>query len=135
MDTITYTWFNPEKTVILCTYPDAQWTWNDFHQAFHVQKEMIESVDHPRVHVIVDTTNSHWMPKGGSILSGVGKLTDLKHPRQGHTIVVGAKGVLAAFAKIATKVMGENRQEMHLVSTMQDAEALLAKLMEQTRTS
>ncbi len=135
MDTITYSWFNEEKTVLLCTYPESQWTWDDFHEAFQVQNEMINSVDHPKVHVIVDTTHSHWLPKGGSILSGVGKLTKLKHPRQGHTVVVGAKGILAAFAKMATKAMGENQQEMHLVRTIQEAEKLLSPFLEKSETT
>lgn len=130
MEKIRYSWFNEEHTVLLCSYNSTDWTWDDFHEAFKTQAEMIDSVDSPEVHVIVDTTSSNWLPKGGSLLSGVHKLTNLKHPRQGHTIIVGAHGIIAAVAKIVTKMMGENRQEVHLINSMDEAEQLVSKLLQ-----
>jgi hypothetical protein len=130
VDKIVYSWFNDEKTVLLCTYPAEHWTWEDFHNAFHTQKAMIDGVSHPKVHVIVDASKGQWLPKGGSLMSGVRKMTDLKHPRQGHTIVVGAKGLIASIASAVTKLMGAHRQEMHLVNTMQEATDLLSRLTE-----
>lgn len=128
MEGITYTWFNEDKSILLCTYPENEWTWNDFHAAFHVQNEMIDSVSHPKVHVIVDTRTSRWLPKGGSLLSGIRKLTSLKHPRQGHTVIVGAKGMVATIARIVTNMMGEQKQEIHLVDSMEEAEQIIANL-------
>jgi hypothetical protein len=134
MDKIVYSWFNEEKTIILCEYLALDWDWNDFHDAFQRQKAMIDSVTYPKVHVIVDTTRSNWLPKGGSLLSGMRKLTDLKHPRQGHTIIVGAKGLLAAVANTITKLMGKHRQEIHLVDTLEEARQLVATFPTQAKT-
>lgn len=134
MDKIAYEWFNEEKTVLLCTYIAEDWTWEDFHNAFQTQKAMIDSVSHPKVHVIVDTSKTHWLPKGGSLLSGIRKLTDLKHPRQGHTIIVGATGFIAAITNSMMKLLGTHRQEFHLVNTMEEARQLLAQLIEPAKT-
>jgi hypothetical protein len=132
VDKIVYTWFNAEKTVLLCTYQDENWTWQDFHDAFQIQKAMIDSVSYPKVHIVVDASKSRLIPKGGSLLSGVRKLTDLKHPRQGHTIIVGAKGMVAAIANAVTKMMGKHRQEVHLVNTMEEARELVSQLTART---
>jgi hypothetical protein len=129
MDKIVYAWFNNEKTALLCTYRDENWTWEDFHHAFEIQKAMIDEVAHPKVHIVVDARKSRLMPKGGSLLSGARKLTDLKHPRQGHTIVVGATGIVATIAGAIGKILGKHRQEFHLVKTMGEANALLAELI------
>jgi hypothetical protein len=134
-DSITYAWFNEEKTILLCTYPDSKWTWDDFFNAFDTQKEMIDAVSTEPVHIIVDTRASHWLPRGGSLLSGINRLTNMKHPRQGHTCVVGAQGLIAAIARVATKLMGEKRSEFHLVETMEEAEALIAQVTNTAKTS
>jgi hypothetical protein len=135
MNNISYSWFNEEKTVLLCTYDQGEWTWNDFHEAFLIQNEMIDSVDYPKIHIIVDTRASSWLPRGGSLLSGARKLTSLKHPRQGHTIVVGAQGMVAAVVRTVTKILGAHQQEIHLVDTMEEAESLVSELMENAKTS
>jgi hypothetical protein len=128
MEKIVYSWLNEEKTALLCTYLVDNWTWDDFHSAFQVQKTMIDSVTHPKVHIVVDASKSRMIPKGGSLLSGVRKLTDLKHPRQGHTIIVGAKGLVAAIASAVTKMLGAHRQELHLVNTMEQAHMVIDHL-------
>ena len=127
MDVITYSWFNAEKTVLLCTYGKTEWTWNDFYEAFQIQNEMIDSVSHPKVHIIVDTRASNWLPKGGSLLAGSRKLTSQKHPRQGHTIIVGAKGIIAAVSRVVTNLVGVYQQDVHLVDTMEEAEKLVSE--------
>jgi hypothetical protein len=132
MDAITYSWFNEEKTVLLCTYRRAEWTWNDFYEAFQIQNKMIDSVNHSKVHIIVDTRASSWLPKGGSLLSGSRKLTSQKHPRQGHTIIVGAKGIIAAIARSITNLIGVYQQEVHLVDTMEEAEKMVSELIKET---
>src|SRR5262245_38696735 len=133
MNKITYEWANDDKTVMLCAYTQPDWAWDDFHEAFKVQSEMLDSVSHTQVHILVDVRNSQLMPKGGTLLSGVKKLDGQKHPRQGHTVVVGAKGIVAAMSNMASKLLGEHRQEFHLVDTMEEANALLTRIMEKTQ--
>ncbi len=130
MEKIVYKWANDEKTVLLCTYAQPDWTWDDFHQAFKTQNEMLDGVSHPTVHIMVDVRKSQLMPKGGSLLSGMRKLSVQKHPRQGHTVIVGAKGVVAAMSNLMTRLMGEHRQELHMVDTMEEADALLTHIMQ-----
>jgi len=131
MDKIVYTWANEEKTILLCTYRQADWTWEDFHYAFQTQNALIESVSHPQVHIVVDVRVSQLIPKGGSMLTGINKLSAQKHPRQGHSVIVGAKGLIASMVNMTAKLLGEHRQEIHMVNTFEEAYALLARIMEQ----
>jgi hypothetical protein len=134
MSKITYEWANDDKTVLLCIYAEPDWTWQDFHEAFKIRNAMLDAVSHPQVHILVDVRKSHLMPKGGTLLSGINKLSGQKHPRQGHTVVVGAKGIVSVMSNLLTKFLGEHRQEFHLVDTMEEANALLSRIMAQQQT-
>jgi hypothetical protein len=125
MEKITVSWLDENKTAILCTYNQDGWSWDDFFKALEQQKTLIESVDHPKVNIIVDVRKSSWLPKGGSLLSGMRKFNAERHPRQGQTIVVGARGMVASIASTVSKLMGSSRLEMHFASTMEDMQNLL----------
>jgi hypothetical protein len=129
MEKITFSWANPEKTILLCTYNTDDWTWTDFYDAMKRQRELLDTVDHAKVHIIVDVRNSRLLPKGGSLVSGSRSLSDQKHPRQGHTVVVGASNLISAIVNVAGKLMGEHRKEMHLAKTMEEAHETIAQLM------
>jgi hypothetical protein len=61
------------------------------------------------------------MPKGGSLLSGMRKFSSEKHPRQGQTIVVGARGMVASIARTVTGLLGSGRQELQFAADMDEA--------------
>jgi hypothetical protein len=121
MEKVTVAWLDENKSAILCTYTQDGWTWEDFFHAIKMQRELIDSVDRPKVDVVVDVRNSSWLPKGGSILSGMRKFTSEKHPRQGQTIIVGARGMVASIARAVIGLLGSARQEMHFAETMDEA--------------
>jgi hypothetical protein len=125
MEKISVSWLNDSKTAILCIYNQDGWSWEDLFAALVQQKAMIETVDRPKVHIIVDVRKSTWLPKGGSLLTGMRKMNVERHPRQGQTIVVGARGMVAAIASTVTKMVGSSRVEMRFASTMEDAQAML----------
>lgn len=125
MEKITVSWFDENKTAILCTYNGDGWTWEDFFVALEQQKALIESVDHPQVDIVVDVRNSSWLPKGGSLLTGMKKMSSEHHPRQGQTIVVGARGMVASIASTVSKLMRTSRMEMRFASTMEEAQVML----------
>jgi hypothetical protein len=125
MEKISVSWLNDSKTAILCTYNQDGWSWEDLYAALVQQKALIETVDRPKVHIIVDVRKSTWLPKGGSILTGMRKMNVERHPRQGQTIVVGARGMVAAIANTVTKMVGTSRVEMHFASTMDEVPAML----------
>jgi hypothetical protein len=125
MEKITVSWLDENKSAILCTYNQEGWSWEDFFVALHQQKTLIESVDRPKVHIIVDVRKSTWMPKGGSLLTGMRKFNNERHPRQGQTIVVGARGMVASIASTVSKLMGPSRLEMHFAPAMEDVQVML----------
>ena len=125
MEKITVTYFDESKMAVLCTYDGDTWTWEDFFVAWEQQKALIEAVDRPKVHVIVDVSRSSWLPNGGSLLVGLRKMTHERHLRQGQTIVVGAHGMMATVARTASKLMGASRQELRFATTMDEAVIIL----------
>jgi hypothetical protein len=133
MEKITVAWFDESKTAILCTYNQDGWTWEDFFVALEQQRALIESVDHPKVNIVVDVRKSTWLPKGGSLLTGMRKFSSERHPRQGQTIVVGARGMVASIASTVSKLMGSSRLEMRFASSMEEVQVMLNHL-EATRT-
>jgi hypothetical protein len=131
MEHITVEWANESKTLILVTYHTDTWGWDELLESFNQQKQLIDSVAHPKVDILVDVRSSHLLPKGVSLLSGVRRLTSERHPRQGHTVIIGAHGLIAVILKAVEKLLGEYRQEMHVVDTVNEAHLLIARIVEQ----
>lgn len=42
MEKITLSWMTPDKAVLLITYQDESWTWEDFYAALKRQRAFIE---------------------------------------------------------------------------------------------
>ncbi|MEO8607992.1 MAG: hypothetical protein ABI690_08930 [Chloroflexota bacterium] len=133
MEKITVSWFDDSKTAILCTYNQEGWTWEDFFVALEQQRALIESVSQPKVDIVVDVRKSTWLPKDGSLLTGMRKFSNERHPHQGQTIVVGARGMVASIASTVSKLMGSSRMEMRFASSMEEVQVMLNHL-ETTRT-
>lgn len=131
MDNISIVWANPDKTIVLITYENDAWGWQDLYEAIKAQKTFIDSVGHPKVDVIIDCHKTGIIPKGGSLLTGIRKVAVEHHPRQGHTIVVGAHGLPRVMLKVAEKLMGTYRQEFISVDTMEAAYDLVERLSAQ----
>ena len=129
-DKISLAWANPEKTILLVTYEKDGWTWQDLYESLKQQKAMIDTVDH-KVHLIVDSRKTSMFPQGGSLLSGIRKITVERHTRQGHIVTVGAHGIVRVMSQIVERLMGEYRQDFHFAETMEDAYAFLGRLTEQ----
>lgn len=121
-DLVSIDWLDSQQRVVLITYHRDGWSWDDFYRVLKQQYEFIDTVSHP-VDVIVDVRNSHWMPRGGSLLSGIRKAEN-PHPRQGRTIIVGATGMVAAIAQTAMKLLSSNRK-FYFASTMDEAKTIL----------
>ena len=125
MEKITVSWFDENKTAVLCTYNGEGWTLEDFYDALEQQRALIESVDRPKVHVLVDVRRTGWIPKGASLLPAMRKMSSGRHPRQGQTIIVGAHGTVAEIAKTASKLMWPTRQELRFATTLEEAMVIL----------
>lgn len=131
-EVVTIEWFSDEKQTVLVTYLKDGWTWDDFHRVVDEQYKLVASVDYV-VDILVDVRNTHWMPKGGSLAGGIRKINNA-HERQGHTVIVGASGVIAIIARSLLKLLG-NRQKFHFVDMMEDATSLLSSLRERRVTA
>jgi hypothetical protein len=119
---VTIDWLDSQKRIILITYHRDGWSWDDFYRVLKQQYDMIESVPHS-VDVIVDVRESHWMPRGGSLLSGIRKAEN-PHPRQGRTVIVGATGMVAAIAQTAMKLVSSKRK-FYFALTMDEAKTIV----------
>jgi|GEM_PF-2986636 len=128
MEKLTVTWADDSQKVVLCTYHEDGWVWADFYEALKRQNALIESSSAPIVDVIVDVRSSSWLPKGGSLLTGINKVKVDQHSRQGETIIVGARGMVAAIADVASKLMSKARRPMRFAKTMDEAHELIAQV-------
>jgi hypothetical protein len=128
MEIITTQWANDARNIILNTYNTNQWEWSDLANAFVQQRAMMDQTDSSVVHVIVDVTKSQLMPMGGSLMSAARNLKET-HPRQGHTVIVGARGLITKVLNIVGNLLGEQRNKLHVVATMGEAYTLLAELI------
>ena len=134
MEKIKLAWVDDTKRVVLCTYPPEEYSWDDLFDALKRQQAMIESSDLPAVDVIVDVQNSSWLPKGGTLLTGIRKLKEFQHRRQGETVIVGARGFVASMAMVASKLIRPGKQGMYFANDMDQAQKLLKQFDERRQT-
>ena len=125
MDKISVSWANDQKNILMCVYNEDGWTWDDIYKALEQQRVMIESVSTPVVDVIVDATNSSWLPRGGSLVASIRKLNKVQHPRQGNTIIVGAHGMIAVIADTMVRIIGTQGSEFQFAKTIDEAYTMI----------
>jgi hypothetical protein len=131
MDKVTVDWANEQHDIIVVTYLTNDWQWPDLSNAFKQQRALLDQAKTAPVHVIVDVTNSQLVPKGGSLLSVSRNVSQDVHPKQGHTIIVGARGVIAKILDVAERFMGVQRSKVHSVATLPAAYEIIRQLAEQ----
>lgn len=124
MNNITISWLDDRKTAILATFPPEGWTWQDMLQALKQQYALIESVDTPVVDVLVDVSNSNFMPKVQSLLDVIRNVIRDRHPRQGKLIIVGANTFILNVGKIASR-LGKGQLQITFAASRQEAHRLL----------
>jgi hypothetical protein len=127
MAAITFNWANPEKSILLCTYPGPGWTWSDMEKTLEEQHRLVGEVKNP-VYIIVDVRNSNWMPPGGSFLSMAKFLRRQRQPNQRDTVIVGARGFVASIVTSLMRLTKEYFRDFHLVPSMEEAYALIGRL-------
>ena len=132
---ITIEWANPDKNLILVTYHHPGWTWQDVELVFREQHRLIESVTSPRVDIMVNVTNSSWLPSGRPLLSVIKIMSNFMHPRQGCTVVVGAKGFLKALASSMMKLRSMSARDFHFEDTQQQGNKVLEEIRRLRTTS
>lgn len=128
-DIISIDWMDDTKQTILIVYKRDGWTWEELYKVLDIQHEMVESAE-GIIDIVVDGSNSYFLPKGGSLTGAMRKITNGSHPRQGHTIFVGAKGMLWSIANALLRLMGEARQKFHFAKTIEEAQTLLVGIRE-----
>ena len=131
MQKITVEWANGRDDLILVTYHTNDWQWTDFADAFEQQRALLDHTSVPVVNIIVDVSNSHIMPKGGSLLSASRNLGKDMHPKQGHTVIVGAKGYIAKILEVVEHFLGKERSKMHIAATLDGAYAMIEQISAQ----
>lgn len=132
MQKITVELANGRDDIILVTYHTNDWQWSDFAHAFEEQRALLDNAKVPVVHVIVDVTSSRIMPKGGSLVEASRNLGKEIHPKQGHTVIVGASGYIARMIDVIGHFLGKERNKIHLAKTLDAAYQMIAKITAQS---
>jgi hypothetical protein len=115
-------WANTACTVLICRLIDP-WTWRDYHAASRHVHEMLDSVAH-QVITVVDFSNAATLPKD-SLVHFKHALRHT-HPRQALLIIVGANTFIHTIGAIITKTYPTLGNNLHIVSTIEDAYDVIA---------
>ncbi len=128
---ITIEWANPERNLIRVIYKQRGWTWRELEAIFKQQFALIETVTHPRVDILIEVGASNWLPTGIPLLSVVKNVAQYIHPRQGCTVIVGARGFLKALSDSIMRLRSMTYRNFHFVDTLPQAQALLDEVRRQ----
>src|SRR5689334_23196936 len=116
MEKITVQWANDEKTILLVTYQDEKWTWDDVAESLRLEYAMIESVT-GIVDVIVDLRGHRALPNGGSPFKVIQFAGEARPPRHGCVVVVGLRGAIAKLAEFLKRLPDPNPRSIHVVDS------------------
>jgi hypothetical protein len=120
---ITVEWVNPERTVLLYRFVD-NWTWEDYHAANHLTREMLESVHHA-VDLICDFCDSTAIPP--RVLTNIGRSLRQRRPANINQIIaVGITGLLRNLADVLCTLYPAATQAVIHAHTLDHAYRLLS---------
>lgn len=118
-------WDSDEKKIVRYIY-EERWTWEDLHYARSQVREWLEELDY-QVDVIVDVQNSRLVPNG--VLAQGRMFADTSHRNEGHTVVVGANGLMRSmyelFGKVYTRL--SNKIVIEFAGTLDEAREKLRR--------
>jgi hypothetical protein len=128
MENITVEWSKDRNNVIVVTYYTNDWQWSDLDQAFNKQRALLDESKNLQVQILVDVTRIQLVPKGGSLLSAARNLSRDAHPKQDHTIIIGARGIIPTILDMTIRLLGTHRSKIHAVLTFEDAYKIIDRL-------
>jgi hypothetical protein len=117
-------WDNDEMTIIQMTF-EGRWQWGDVRMAVGQVNRLIETVDHPAVHLISNRGAAHWTP--GHYASNVQEIIDLYHPRVGYRVGVVRNPVAREMFYIFSGMVGGMSFPYRFVNTLEEAREFLAR--------
>ena len=119
-------WDNDEKTVIQIIF-EGHWQWDDVRKAVGEVNRMIDSVEHPVVHLIANRGAATWTP--GNYAKNVKEIIDLYHPRLGYRVGVVRNPIARQMFYIYAGLVGGVDFEYRFVNTLEEAREFLARHM------
>ncbi|MBC8098157.1 MAG: hypothetical protein H7Y11_01825 [Armatimonadetes bacterium] len=116
-------WLDDVHTIIQLHY-DADWVWDEL---FALQKQLTEKSDNPAtqnriLHFIVVIETSYLPP---NTLLNMRKLSQMRIPATGKTVVVNASALMIAFIASLTRLSNKIAQTVVFVDTIAEARSLL----------
>jgi hypothetical protein len=124
MEKISLKWMNEQKTILLISYVDEKWTWDDVTESVRCTNAMIDGVGGV-VDVIIDMRGHRALPNGGSPFKTIEFVRISRHPRQNCIVVVGLRGAIAKLAEFMQRIPDPNPRTIHIVNSLDEALNLL----------
>jgi hypothetical protein len=114
-------WEDTEKTIVRYDFQGA-WTWDDLYAVYYQAIDMETSVPH-RVDIILDMRTSQRIP--GNALLHIKNIAEKQPPNVGLSIFVTTNAFITSMYNMAIKVYGKIAYYFRLVSTLDDAHAMI----------
>jgi len=121
MENITVEWMDPERTIILYTFPPT-WQWAAFWEAFDKAHKMGASVSH-RIDIIGDLSRCTAPPSNA--ITHLKSVADHQHPHAGLSVIVTEARVLQVLYKAARRIYPKVQHYFVLTPTCEEALATI----------
>jgi hypothetical protein len=118
--TITSTWYDEEKTIVLLEYR-GEWTWEEYYNATEVAHLMMQTVPH-RVDMITHRTDKLALRTPGAAITHWQRAIKAAPKNMGIIVAVPDNMFISTYASLMQKILGvgfENR--IHCAQTIEAA--------------
>ena len=119
---VEVSWDNEDKTIIQIIY-EGHWQWDELRAAVKQMNAMIDSVDHPAVHLISNRGEARWTP--GKYAANAREILAMYHPRVGHWVGVVRNPIAREMFYAFSAMEGGVPYSYHYVNTLEEAREFL----------
>ncbi len=104
---------------------EEQWSWNEYFAALKQAHDMMDSVPHTRIDIIIDMRRANLIPQNA--LSTFRRSTTSRHPKSGIMVFVGGNMFIKTLFRMMETLAREAMKSIKFVSTMEEAQAALSE--------
>ena len=111
-------WLGENSNIILLSVEGA-WTWQDYQIAMEDMYRMMAESDYDKIDYILDMSNAPILPD--NVLSRMQKVSQNKHPKSGHMVVIGVNRYIKLLFDLMKNIVPAHMKFISISTTIEDA--------------